>query len=385
MLTDTTSTAYSKRITRIAVGAMFFLQGMSFASWGSRIPTIQQALGLSEAALGGVLFSLPVGLMVSLPLSGWLVTKIGSKRVVVLSLLTYSLILATIGFAQSATQLIVALFFFGLAGNMVNIAINTQAVGVEEMYKKPIMASFHGLWSLAGFTGAAIGTFMIGLGIVPFQHFIGITIFTFVFVAIASRYILSEDIKTGEEQRVFVMPTKSLLTLGLIAFCSMVCEGAMFDWSGVYFKKVLQVENAWVGAGYTAFMCAMASTRFVADWLTGKFGLKRVLQASGILTLVGLVIAVALPYLLPATIGFLLVGAGVSSVVPLVYSAAGKTTTMSPGAAIAAVSTISFFGFLIGPPMIGLIAGATSLRVSLSVIAVLGFCVTVISTRTKSI
>ena len=378
------NTTLSRKVHRIAVGVIFFLQGLCFASWGSRIPNIQQKLGLSEVALGMVLFALPAGQMLSLPFSGWVIAKAGSRKVVTVAVLLYALILVTLGMAATRLELITGLFLFGLAGNIVNISINTQAVGVEVLYQRSIMASFHGLWSLAAFTGAAVGTLMIGEGILPQQHFMFIAVVV-VLVGIAGfRFILPEDIDGNKNQPVFVMPDKSLLNLGLIAFCSLICEGAMFDWSGVYFKKVVQVEKAWVGLGYTAFMFTMASGRFVADWFTSRFGMKAILQCSGLLTASGLLLAVAFPNVVTATIGFLLVGAGVSSVVPLVYSAAGRTKVMSAGAALAAVSTIGFMGFLLGPPVIGLVAGATSLRVSYCIIAFMGLCVTVVASKSKS-
>lgn len=385
MLTHTGFLTHSKRVHRVAVGSMFFLQGICFASWGSRIPTLQQSLGLSETALGMALFALPVGLMLSLPFSGWLIAKIGSRKVVIGALLLYALLLPLIGFVQQLYQFYVVLFFFGFAANMVNISVNTQAVGVEALYSKSIMATFHGFWSMAGFIGAAIGTAMIGLDVLPYQHFSLISFITLVGVAAASGYILREDVKTGENQPVFAMPDKSLLNLGIIAFCAMLCEGAMFDWSGVYFKKVVLAQGALIGAGYTSFMLTMAFGRFVADSLTSRFGLRRILQGSGVLITLGLGISITFPSLYAAIFGFFLVGAGVSAVIPLVYSAAGKSKVMSPGVALAAVSSISFLGFLIGPPMIGLIAGATSLRASFAVVAVIGLCVTFVATRSRSL
>jgi len=373
----------SKKAHRLAVGVVFFLQGICFASWASRIPTIQQNLGLSDSQLGAVLLALPIGLMLSLPLSGWLITKIGSRKVAIFNVMFYSLILVGLGLAENTYGLIAGLFFFGLAGNMVNISINTQAVGVEAMYKKSIMASFHGLWSLAGFIGAAVGTIMIGSEIIPFYHFLVMLVISWLGLALSASYLIKEDSKGNENQPIFVKPDKSLINLGIIAFCSMICEGAMFDWSGVYFKKVVQAEPAWVGAGYTAFMCTMALSRFLADWFTSRFGLKVILQLSGILTASGLMIAVLLPQLTTAIIGFFLVGAGVSSVVPLVYGAAGKSKVLSPGVALAAVSTIGFLGFLVGPPLIGLVAGATSLRGSFSIIAVMGLAITIFSRRSE--
>jgi MFS family permease len=373
---------------RIAVGALFFMAGLTFASWASRIATVQQTMGLSDAALGAVLFSLPVGLFFSLPFSGWIITKIGSKRLLLSAIMVYGIALVSLGLAKNTFQLVICLICYGFASNAVNISVNTQAVATEKLYDKPIMASFHGLWSLAGFTGAGIGTFMIAKGIDPFHHFIIILAVITLGVIIASRYLYEDaGVVTGSSDSLPLRKRLSLIiplfTLGSIAFCSMICEGAMFDWSVIYFKKVITAPIALQGAGFTAFMLTMATGRFVADWFAHRFGLKRTLQVSGTLTTTGLLIAVIFPYFYTAMAGFLLVGAGVSSVVPMVYSAAGKSKTMSPGVALAAVSTIGFMGFLIGPPTIGFIAGLATLRASFVFIAVMGTSVVVLSTRAK--
>ncbi|MBD0258341.1 MAG: MFS transporter [Cytophagales bacterium] len=383
MITNTMGVSTARSAHRWAVGAFFFLQGICFSSWASRIPTIQQRMGLSDAGLGAVLFAIPTGLMISLPLSGWLTAKMGSRRVVILATLLYGLTLITLGLATTPLLLVVGLFLFGFTGNLNNIGINTQAVGVESLYGRSIMASFHGLWSLAGFTGAAIGTGMIALDVAPAGHFMLSFALMALGVAGGFRWLLTRDVNTDADRPIFARPDKSLMNLGLLAFCTMICEGAMFDWSGVYFKKVVLAPAAWVGAGYTAFMCTMAAGRFIADWLTARLGMKRILQGSGALTAAGLLLAVAFPTLVPATLGFLLVGFGVSSGVPLVYSAAGRSKVLSPGVALAAVSTIGFLGFLIGPPLIGLVAGATSLRVSFTIIALMGLSIVYISSRAK--
>src|SRR5690606_7991880 len=262
--------------------------------------------GLSESALGGVLFFLPIGLFLSIPFSGWLIAKIGSKRVVLLSGVLYSIILVGVGASSTVLQLILALFLFGFSGNMLNISANTQAVSLEAIYNKNIMATFHGMWSLAGFAGAAIGTVMIAFEVLPAYHYFFIWIFSLLVVIISYRFLLNQDVNTDASKPIFSMPDKSLFSLGAIAFCSMMCEGAMFDWSGVYFKKVVEVEPEWVGAGYTAFMVTMAGTRFVADKLTHKIGLKRILQLSGVFTTIGLLLSVMYPTLEMALIGFLL-------------------------------------------------------------------------------
>lgn len=377
------SLAINPRSHRIAVAAYFFFYGLCFASWASRIPSIQQNLHLNEVQLGGVLLALPFGLFLSLPFAGWLIAKVGSRIVVLLSALLYTSFLLGIGYSPDVPMLVTVLFLFGFAGNLLNISVNTQAVSVEALYPKPIMASFHGMWSLAGFCGAAIGTVMMAAHVIPLYHFIIMWAISIIAILLAYRFLLEKDINTNEKAPVFSLPGKEIFSLGAIAFCSMMCEGAMFDWSNVYFKKIVLVDAAWIGAGYTAFMITMAGTRFMADWLTHRFGLKTILTCSGIFTAIGLLTAVIFPVLPVAIIGFLLVGMGTSSVIPLVYSAVGKSKTMSPGVALAAVSTLGFFGLLLGPPIIGFVAGAASLRWSFLLIAGMGMMVSGLSWKLK--
>lgn len=377
------SLARAKRAYRLAVGCLFFLQGLCFASWASRIPTIQQNLNLSDTALGIVLFALPVGSMIALPFAGWLVTRFGSKRIATNALLAYSIFLLGIGLSQNIFILVTSLVFFGMAGNISNIAINTQAVGVEARYGRNIMASFHGLWSLAGFTAAGIGTYMIGQAVIPFNHFLMITALILAGVAASFHYLLPNEEKTRTSSSLFVKPDRSLIKLGVIAFCCMICEGAMFDWSGIYFQKVVVAEKDLIGAGYTAFMLTMATGRFIADWIVSRFGFKRTIQISGLLIATGLGIAVLFPYVATAIIGFFIVGFGVSSVVPLVYSEAGRSKKVAPGIALAAVTSIGFLGFLIGPPLIGIVAGLFNLRISFLIIAIIGIIVVLVVRTTK--
>ena len=159
----------------------------------------------------------------------------------------------------------------------------------------------------------------------------------------------------------------------------MVCEGTMFDWSGIYFAKMVQVPKPFTTLGYVAFMTTMAGGRFAGDWLSVKLGRKNMIRISGLLIAAGLMLAVILPYMVPATIGFLITGMGVSSVVPLVYSTAGRSGKVASGVALAAVSTIGYLGFLFGPPAIGLIAQAFNLRWSFTLIAFLGLGTTLLA------
>jgi MFS family permease len=375
----------TQRYYRIGVSVFFFIQGLSFASWASRIPDIKNKLNLSDGALGGVLLGLPLGQLTAMVLSGYLVSKYGSKKILSGAAFLYPAVLLLLASVNTTWQLVAGLFVFGICGNLCNISINTQGVGVERLYRRSIMASFHGLWSLAGFAGGLISTFMIANRIPPFTHFCVIYIIAFLLTIAARKIILPRDgSRTAiEKTKIFVKPDRYIIILGLIAFACMVCEGTMFDWSGVYFENVVHAPQSLTRLGYVAFMCTMAGGRFAADWLVTKYGVERILKMSGLIILTGLLLAVIFPGIVMATIGFLLVGIGVSSVVPMVYSLAGKSKTMVPGVALASVSSISFLGFLIGPPVIGFIAQVSSLRWSFALIALLGLGTTLLAGKIK--
>jgi MFS family permease len=365
--------------SRIAVAAVFFLAGICFASWASRIPDISLKLGLSEGEIGQLLLAMPVGSMVALPLAGWLVHNWGSRTVVLLAAAMYSLFLPLLGWANSFWTLAPALALFGFAGNLVNVSVNTQAINVQAHYGKPIMGSFHGLWSLAGFLGGALGTLLIGWHQSPLSHFLLVAGLGLLIIAGAHPFTMHQD--QGAEAGGMSMrrPDPYLLRIGLIAFCGMLCEGCMFDWSGVYFQRVVQPSAAWVTSGYVACMSTMALGRFISDYLTHRFGAARMLQLSSALITSGLLLAILFPYLGSAIVGFLLVGFGIASVTPLAYTAAGQAGTVSPGVALALVSTIGYFGFLLGPPLIGLLGEAFSLRVSFALVAVMGAAVGILA------
>lgn len=366
--------------TRIRISLFFFFYGFTFATWASRIPDIQQQLHLTETALGAVLLAMPVGSFLTLPFSGYFTSKLGSKKVVIFAAVLYSILLTAIGFAPNVLLLTICLFLFGSAGNMMNIAINTQALALEKLYKKIIISSFHGMWSIAGLAAAALGTYLIGKAFPVSMHFLlasAIALASFIF---CMPYLLKEVVTTQPAKRpFFTRPDKAFIGLGLIAFCSMICQGAMFDWSGVYFKKVVTTNPAYIGIGYTAFMVSMTFVRFITDWLTHRIGFTKIIALCGIFITSGLIVNVFLPQLIPATIGMLFVGIGVSPAVPLVFSAAGKSSKLSAPVAIAAVSSIGFIGLLIGPPLIGFIAGLTSLKISFLVLSVFGVTISVLA------
>lgn len=373
------------RAYRLALSVFFFIQGIVFASWASRIPDIKESLRLSDAALGGLLLALPAGQMAGMALSGYLVSRFGSRLIMLIAAFLYPGSLILLGAANSVVLLAGALVLFGLCANLINIAANTQAVGVEALYRRSILASFHGLWSLAGFTGGLLGALMVANHQPPLVHYAIVFAITMLLLATSAAYLLPRDApkKTGSNS-IFVKPDKNIIVLGLITFACMICEGTMFDWSGVYFEQVVHAPVEVSRLGFIAFMSAMAGGRFAADYFITRFGVKPMLKASGLIILTGLLLSVVFPTLVPATIGFLLVGLGVASVVPLSYSIAGRSKTIAPGVALAMVSSIGFLGFLLGPPLIGFVAEGYGLRWSFTLIAVLGLGTTLLAGSIKN-
>jgi MFS family permease len=377
--------SYLNRI-RWAVSLFYFGMGLCFATWASRIPTIKTALHLSDGHLGTILFALPVGQLTMMMFSGRLVTRFGSHRILPFSVIMYTFSLTNLGLATSAWQLALGLFVFGIFGNLTNIAINTQGVYTEGLFKRTIMSSFHGMWSLAGFTGALVGLGILALELSTYIHFLIVAAVVLLLVAFNFKFLIKakEKIKRVKKKR-FSKPDKSLVLLGIIGFCSMASEGVMFDWSGVYFKDVIKVPGALIVLGYTSFMIMMASGRFFGDGLINKFGRIKVMQISGVMISTGLFTAVLFPYIIPSTIAFMFVGLGVSTIVPTLYSIAGKHPTIPTGEALTAVSSVSFLGFLMGPPVIGYIAELSSLRFSFAFIGIFGFMIALMVSRIKAI
>jgi MFS family permease len=356
---------------RVAVAMFFFVSGFGFATWASRIPIIQHRLGLNEAQLGAVLLALPAGLMLTLPVTGQLLQRFSSRQVMLAGAVLYNLALGLLGFAAHTWQLAVLLFCFGCSRNLLNLSVNAQSVGVQALYPRSIIATFHGIWSVAGFAAAGIGTLLIKNDVPTTTHFVAVaTVLTSVAFVFFSGTLPVPP--SPVKRSAFSWPERTVLKYGLIAFASMAAEGTFYDWSGVYFAEAVHAPKTQAALGFTLYMVAMTTGRFLGDWLVSRFGVKPVLQTSGLLMSTGLLLAAAFPTPLLAGLGFVLGGLGVSCVVPLVFSLVGKANPLGAGAAIASVSTVSYFGFLMVPPLVGFVAKAASLRWSFALVALLG-------------
>jgi MFS family permease len=368
---------------RTAISLYFFFAGLIFSSWASRIPDVKDMFALNEAELGAVLFMLPLGALLALPVAGWVVQRLGSKQASVGSIFLYIVLLFLISKAHSVLSISIILFLFGIIGNFANIAMNTQGLSVQHQLKKPILSGLHAMWSLGAFLAAAITGWTMSAGWSMEMHF-GVISIAAAVVALFFSFSLIKDATGEHPQKVFALPNRGLLLMGFICFCVAMSEGAMADWSSLYYRQVVHELSKVSTVGYTAFALCMALGRFFGDRLLQAFGYSTVLKMNGILVCIGMSLALAINSPGAVIIGFALVGLGVSSVIPIVYMLSAKSKSMAPSAAIAAVSSIGFMGFLFGPPIIGFIAQETGLRLALSIVAFLGMMIWLLSIRMKT-
>ena len=371
------------RQIRIANAIFFFVSGFGYTTWTSRIVYIQQSLHLNEELLGWALLALPAGLMLTMPITGRMLSTFSSSRIMLVGAIAFNLMLGLLGFTTEYWQFIAILFFFGSSRNILNLSINTQSVGVQKLYKKSIITTFHGIWSLAGFSGAVFSLIMVQFKVPPTWHLLIVSIGLCLIAFLAWPNTLHEKPEPQERKPIFSLPDQQLLKFALICFASMACENVMYDWSGVYIHKAVHASKEVATAAFVVFMIAVTTGRFAGDKIVNKRGIKVVLQYSGSLIVSGFAIAIIFPYTISAIAGYALVGVGVSCMVPLVISAAGKSKTLSGGQAIAAVSTVGYLGFLLVPPLVGFVAQAANLRWSFALIAILGLLIVWMATKIK--
>ncbi|MBH2757693.1 MFS transporter [Serratia ureilytica] len=345
----------------LAISSMFFMLGLCFGSLSSRMATIKGGLALSDGVFGTVLFAMSAGVVVSLPISGWAIAKLGSRVVGVTAILINATLLLLVPFAATVPQLAALLFFSGFAYSAVNVSNNMQASIAEAVSGKTRLPFFHGIWGVAGFVGAGIGALMIGRDVALPLHFAGIAAVALM-SALLCRRALFDKPELEQTGRAFAIPDRSLFNYGLIVFCSMACEGIMYDWSVVYFQDVVSVDRKYIGLGFTVFMAAMTIGRLMLNRFVDRIGVRRTLQWGGMLAFTGMTLTTWLPGLVTSIIGFFLVGLGICAIIPLVAGAAARSSSMAPSAAIAAVLTIGFLGTLIGPPLIGFLSETVGLR-----------------------
>lgn len=363
--------------SRAFLSLFFLLSGFCFASWTSRIPTIKGNFGFNEAELGTILLFMPLSSLLGVPVSGWLVSRYDSRIPLTVGCLLLSISIVGIGFAPSTVLLVASMSMLSFSFRILNIALNTQAIHLQKLFERKINGSFHGLWSTGGIAGVAFSTLLVAMDVSLHVHLAIVACINFLVTLYGQQYLLRNDRAAAGNKLVLRKPDPYIVYLGLMIFLASICEGGMFDWGGVFFREVVNVEIfTW---GYLFFMICMALSRFASDYVIERIGMSRTYLMSAVLIFAGVAVPVMFPHFWPSLIGFGLVGLGAASVVPMTFTLAGNSAKYSPGMAISIIATYGIVGMLIGPPLIGYLAHAFDLRLSFITFAVAGLMLIPIS------
>ncbi len=360
---------------RLAVVAMFILNGALLGIWASRIPAIAGTHDLTPNLLGLLLLCLAAGAIVSFPLAGRMVDSFGAAPVTRAIAVAYCAALILLGLAPNIALLALALFLFGMAHGAMDVSMNVWAAEVEKAAGKPIMASFHAMFSLGAGGAAALGYVAIKSGIGVPLHFAALSLALGILTLAVASAPWASPRSAAQPGSLFAFPKGALVFVGLIAFASAMGEGAVADWGAVFLNSSLGATEAQATLGYSAFSIAIFAMRLAADPVILRFGAVKTARSSGVIALIGVLTVVAAQNLGMALVGFGLMGIGYAVLFPLAFSRAAADPTISPGRAIASVATLGYGGLLLGPPVIGFIAQASSLRLALLTLAALALLI----------
>lgn len=362
-----------------AVAAMFILNGALFGIWASRIPAVRDRLGLSHEELGYGLLFMAAGAVCSFPVTGRLTDRFGAVTVTRVIAVLYTASLILLAAADSFAMLAAFLFIFGAFHGSMDVAMNAWAAEVEQAYAKPVMSSFHAMWSLGAGLGALSGYGAVQLQLAVLPHFLlagGATVA--LALALSGVRWTSRRVES-DGAAIFALPSGVLVLVGLTAMCGALGEGAVADWSAIFLRDVTGVAESVAALGYAVFSVAMVAVRLLGGLVIALFGPVPVARVSGACAAVGVFLVVSAGGAIGALTGFAMMGVGYAVIMPLAFSRAANDPHVPPGQAIASVATLGYGGLLFGPPLIGLLAGILSLRLAFAVLLPLAVVIVVLA------
>lgn len=359
---------HSKRWrAQIATYLAFFAAGFGIASWAPLVPFVKMQVGLNDAQLGLVLLCLGIGSVIAMPLTGWLSARYGSKPMIVLGGLGFGALFPFLAF--TADGILIALILLGLGASLgtLDVSMNIHAVEVEKLAGKPIMSSFHALYSAGGIFGSGGVTFLLSQGFTPALCAVTTGSVTLAAICVAWPRLLSAR---GTPVS-FVAPHGVVVVLALLGATMFLVEGALLDWSALLLIEMNLSQTSQGGLGFVLFSIAMTIGRLTGDRVVTHFGNQKVLVYSGLITLFGFALLLLAPNLIQALAGFVFIGFGSANLVPVLFRLAGQQVLMPPALAIAAVTTVGYAGILLGPALIGFVSQMTNLVFAFVMLALL--------------
>jgi fucose permease len=355
---------------RWATRLQFMALGVLGGTWGAHIPSVKAHYALNEAKLSIVLLAAAVGTVLSLFIAGRIVGRLGARKASALAALVMSALLGVVLEYPSVAVLLPAMLIFGASMSLFDVCINTEGSELETLSGRAIMSNLHGMFSVGGMTGAALAAYLLDIGVAPRLQLFGVGSGIAIAAFIASRGMLETHAAGGEggEKAHFAWPRGMLLTIGLLIFVGMTAESIMYDWSVLYLEQDVGMPQAQAALGYAAFSAAMALSRFFGDFFRSRYSERALLCFGASVAAVAMTVVLISASSWLAFVGFALVGAGLAPVAPILFNAATRVRGVSRAAAIASVTSVGYSGFMIGPPLIGSIATATSLTMALGVV-----------------
>lgn len=367
--------------SRFAVSLIFAINGMVFGTWASRIPAIVDFHDLSPGSLGLLIFLAGLSAVIAFSIFGRAADRYGAafitKRA---TLLLIPLTLIFIAYANSIWMLVFAVIFFGAIHGGDDVAMNAWAAEVEREYTRPVMSSFHAMWSLGAGIGAGLGSLLAFYEVGFKNHFSLISIIIFV-LALSAAFVPFESQKNKKEANspFISIPKGSLLPVATITFFASLSEGAVADWSAIFLKSVASLNDGNAALGFTVFSVCMFSMRLLGDRISLILGPATAARYSGLVALTGSIILLVSDSFLLLLLGFGLIGLGIAVIIPLAFSRAGNDKTISQGTAIASIATLGYGGMLLGPLFLGLIAEITSIKTSFLILPIMAFFIFILS------
>lgn len=369
---------------RWSSGTMFLANGFLMGSWAPQIPLLLPRHQITETTLGLLIFLLGVGAVGAMFLAGGLIAKHGTRSVLRIFALIASVTLAGVVLAPNLWILSVAMVIMGAMIGCMDVAMNANAVELERRLGRAIMSSSHGFWSLGGFVGGIIGGWIIGQ-IGAEGHALAVVGLTFGCVAFASQHLLEEPptpLHHAEKGVAKGWPRGlAIYILGLMAFCSMIPEGAVLDWAALYLQQEHGTGVNTAGLAFALFSATMAVMRFAGDALRNRFGAVQTLRMSAIIAAAGLLGAALAPNATLVIASFAFAGLGVANMVPVMFSAAGNFPGLSAGMGISTVTMLGYSGILVAPSSIGFVAEHIGFRVTFATLALLLIAVALMAAR----
>lgn len=348
---------------------LFLLAGFSAAAWASLVPVAKAATGVNEGQLGLVLLCLGIGSLLAMPVSGVVSTRHGCRKVLMVCGVALCACLPLLASVQNVFTLAAALFFFGAMIGTFDCVMNIQAVIVERDSKRPLMSGFHGFYSLGGLLGAATTSTIMDLGVSPFATVSAIALAGVLLLMGIRRHVLPYG--NPAEGPPFALPRGEVLFLGMLCMTVFLVEGSMMDWSAVMLTENHGMPVAQAGYGFAAFSLTMTFGRLTGDRIVARVGRRRVVTVGGLLAMGGILLATLVPLWQAALLGYAMVGLGCSNIVPVLFTAVGRQTSMPQSVAVPAMSTLGYAGVLAGPAAIGFIAHHSSLPMAFLLVAAL--------------